>query len=266
MITHAVQSVSARRPQKHPDPAAAIAARLPKQDEGETMVPTPEEALELLERYNQDPFHLTHGRIVGEVLRWYSADMGHADETDLWQTVGTLHDLDFERWPEEHCVREEQLMREAGIDELVIRACCSHGWGLTGTPYEPESDLEKVLFAADELTGLIGAAVLTRPSKSVDDLTVKSLKKKFKDKKFAAGCSRDVIQQGADRLGWELATLMEKTIEAMRHSPSAPHGDEADGHEAGATDAPGSATLADAAPMSGPAAPAQSVTTSATQA
>lgn len=204
------------------------------------MVPTPEEALELLERYNKDPFHLTHGRIVGEALRWYAADMGHADEADLWQTVGTLHDLDFERWPEEHCVREEQLMREAGIDELVIRACCSHGWGLTGTPYEPESDLEKVLFAADELTGLIGAAVLMRPSKSVDDLTVKSLKKKFKDKKFAAGCSRDVIEQGADRLGWELATLMEKTIEAMRHSPSAPHGDEATGSDTTAT--------ADAAP------------------
>ena len=225
------------------------------------MVPTPEEALELLERYNQDPFHLTHGRIVGEVLRWYATDMGHADEADLWQTVGTLHDLDFERWPKEHCVREEQLMREAGIDELVIRACCSHGWGLTGTPYEPESDLEKILFAADELTGLIGAAVLMRPSKSVDDLTVKSLKKKFKDKKFAAGCSRDIIKQGADRLGWELATLMEKTIEAMRHSPSAPHGDEADGHEASATDAPGSAAAADAAPDgAAPAQPASSPT------
>lgn len=215
------------------------------------MVPTPEEALELLERYNQDPFHLTHGRIVGEVLRWYAADMGHADEADLWQTIGTLHDLDFERWPEEHCVREEQLMREAGIDELVIRACCSHGWGLTGTPYEPESDLEKVLFAADELTGLIGAAVLMRPSKSVDDLTAKSLKKKFKDKKFAAGCSRDVIEQGANRLGWELATLMEKTIEAMHHSPSAPHGDEATGSDTTAT--------ADAAST-------QPVTSSATQA
>ena len=209
------------------------------------MIPTPEEALELLERYNQDPFHLTHGRIVGEVLRWYATDMGHADEQDLWQTVGTLHDLDFERWPEEHCVREEQLMREAGIDELVIRACCSHGWGLTGTPYEPESDLEKVLFAADELTGLIGAAVLMRPSKSVDDLTVKSLKKKFKDKKFAAGCSRDVIEQGAERLGWDLATLMDKTIEAMRG---------ADGAEVTATDAPGSA------------APAQHAATSATDA
>ncbi|MEE1372574.1 MAG: hydrolase [Parolsenella sp.] len=228
------------------------------------MVPTPEEAFELLERYNQDPFHLTHGRIVGEVLRWYAADMGHADEADLWQTVGILHDLDFERWPEEHCVREEQLMREAGIDELVIRACCSHGWGLTGTPYEPESDLEKILFAADELTGLIGAAVLMRPSKSVDDLTVKSLKKKFKDKKFAAGCSRDVIQQGADRLGWDLATLMEKTIEAMRHSPSAPHGDEATGTDA--ADAPADAVAAAPAQHAGSAAPTRSVASSATQA
>ena len=210
------------------------------------MVPTPEEALELLEQYNQDPFHLTHGRIVGEVLRWYATEMGHADEADLWQAVGTLHDLDFERWPEEHCVRAEQLMRDAGIDELVIRACCSHGWGLTGTPYEPESDLEKILFAADELTGLIGAAVLMRPSKSVDDLTVKSLKKKFKDKKFAAGCSRDVIQQGADRLGWDLSVLMEKTIEAMRHSPSAPHGEEAASSDA-ATTADAASALVDAA-------------------
>lgn len=215
------------------------------------MVPTPVEALELLEQYNQDPFHLTHGRIVGEVLRWYATDMGHTNEADLWQTVGTLHDLDFERWPEEHCVRAEQLMRDAGIDELVIRACCSHGWGLTGTPYEPESELEKILFAADELTGLIGAAVLMRPSKSVDDLTVKSLKKKFKDKKFAAGCSRDVIQQGADRLGWDLSVLMEKTIEAMRQSPSAPHGEEAASSDATATadagDAPADAAPADAA-------------------
>ena len=180
------------------------------------MVPTPEEALELLERYNQDPFHLAHGRIVGEVLRWYAADMGHADEADLWQTVGTLHDLDFERWPEEHCVREEQLMREAGIDELVIRACCSHGWGLTGTPYEPESDLEKVLFVADELTGLIGAAVLMRPSKSVQDLELKSVKKKFKSPSFAAGCSREIIQKGAELLGWDLDKLLDMTLRAMQ--------------------------------------------------
>ena len=180
------------------------------------MIPSPQEAYELLKQYNSDPFHLAHGRIVGEVLRWYAADMGHAEEADLWQTVGTLHDLDFEMWPDEHCVRTEQLMREAGIDEAVARACCSHGWGLTGTPYEPESDLEKVLFAADELTGLIGAAVLMRPSKSVDDLTVKSLKKKFKDKKFAAKCNREIIKQGAETLGMPLEELMELTIKGMR--------------------------------------------------
>lgn len=188
------------------------------------MIPTPQQAYELLEQYNSDPFHLAHGRIVGETLRWFAEDMGHTDEADLWQVVGTLHDLDFERWPEEHCVREEAIMREAGIDEVVVRACASHGWGLTDTPYEPESDLERALFAVDELTGLIGAAVLMRPSRSVDDLTVKSLKKKFKDKHFAAGCSRDVIEQGAARLGWELPELMEKTILAMRTAPSAPHG------------------------------------------
>lgn len=192
------------------------------------MTPTPQQAYELLEQYNADPFHLSHGRIVGETLRWFAKDMGHADEADLWQVVGTLHDLDFERWPEEHCVREEAIMREAGIDEVIVRACASHGWGLTGTPYEPESDLERVLFAVDELTGLIGAAALMRPSKSVDDLTVKSLKKKFKDRHFAAGCSRDVIEQGAARLGWELPELMEKTILAMREAPSAPHGEGTD--------------------------------------
>lgn len=192
------------------------------------MIPTPAEAYELLQQYNKDPFHLTHGRVVGEVLRWYAGEMGHADEADLWQVVGTLHDLDFEMWPEEHCVREEQIMREAGLDEVIVRGCCSHGYGLTGTPYEPESDMEKILFAADELTGLIGAAVLMRPSRSVDDMTVKSLKKKFKDKRFAAGCSREVIEQGAARLGWELTDLMEKTIEAMKNSPSAPHGEDAE--------------------------------------
>ena len=179
------------------------------------MVPTPAQALELLEQYNTDPFHVTHGKIVGEAMRWFAGELGHADEADLWQVVGTLHDLDFERWPEEHCVREEQLMRDAGIDDVVVRACCSHGWGLSGTPYEPESDMEKVLYAVDELTGLIGAVVLMHPDKSVDGLKLKSVKKKFKDKKFAAGCSRDVIRQGAERLGWELDELIERTIKAM---------------------------------------------------
>lgn len=188
------------------------------------MVPTPQQALEMLDEYNEGEFHRTHGRIVGEVMRDMAAQLGHEDEADLWQVVGTLHDLDFERWPEEHCVREEQIMREAGIDEVVVRACASHGFGLTGTPYEPESEMEKVLFAVDELTGLIGAAALMRPSKSVDDLEVKSLKKKYKDKRFAAGCSREVIVQGAEALGWELPELMERTILAMRNAPSAPHG------------------------------------------
>ena len=188
------------------------------------MIPTPEQAYELLKEYNEGEFHLKHGCIVGDVMRWYALELGYGDEADFWQTVGILHDLDFERWPEEHCVREEAIMREAGIDEVVVRACASHGWGLTDTPYEPESDLERTLFAVDELTGLIGAAVLMHPSRSVDDLTVKSLKKKFKDKRFAAGCSRDVIEQGAARLGWELPELMEKTILAMRTAPSAPHG------------------------------------------
>ena len=160
-------------------------------------------------------------------MRRYAGELGHGDEADLWQVVGTLHDHDFERWQEEHCIREEQLMREAGIDVLVARACCSHGWGLTPTPYEPASEMEKVLVAVNELTGLIGAAVLMRPSKCVDDFTVKSLKKKFKDKCFAAGCSRDVITTGAGRLGWNLPDLLERTIEAERHSPSAPHGDDA---------------------------------------
>ena len=192
------------------------------------MVPTPQQALEMLDEYNEGEFHRTHGRIVGEVMRDMAAQLGHEDEADLWQVVGTLHDLDFERWPEEHCVREEQIMREAGIDEVVVRACASHGFGLTGTPYEPESEMEKVLFAVDEHTGLIGAADLMRPSKSVDDLEVKSLKKKYKHKRFAAGCSREVIVQGAEALGWELPELMERTILAMRNAPSAPHGEAAE--------------------------------------
>ena len=180
------------------------------------MIPTPQQAYELLEQYNSDPFHLAHGRIVGETLRWFAEDMGHADEADLWQVVGTLHDLDFERWPEEHCVREEALMREAGIDEVIVRACASHGWGLTDTPYEPESDLERALFAVDELTGLIGAAALMRPSKSVSDLELKSVKKKYKSANFATGCSREVIERGTAMLGWELDDLISRTILAMR--------------------------------------------------
>lgn len=181
------------------------------------MIPTPEEAFELLKQYNEGAFHLLHGQIVGDVMRWYAVDSGAPEEADLWQTVGILHDLDFERWPEEHCTKEQELMREKGIDESVIHATASHGWNLT-VDIKPEHEMEKVLYAADELTGLIGAAALMRPSKSVKDMEVKSVKKKYKDKKFAAGCSRAVIEQGAELLGWDLNTLIERTLEAMKQS------------------------------------------------
>lgn len=181
------------------------------------MIPTPEEAYALLQQYNQGDFHLKHGRIVGDVLRWYAQQLGYAEEADFWQCVGLLHDLDFEQWPDQHCVKEMELMRQHGLDERLIHACACHGWGLC-IDLPPEHTMEKVLFAADELTGLIGAVAVMRPSKSVDDLEAKSVKKKFKDKKFAAGCSREVIQQGADLLGWTLDELIEKTILAMRAS------------------------------------------------
>lgn len=181
------------------------------------MALTREQAWELLNEYNKGEFHLKHGQIVGDVMRWYANELGYGDEADFWETVGLLHDLDFEMYPDEHCIKSQEIMREKGLDERLIRATASHGYGLhfDGLP-EPQHEMEKVLFAADELTGLIGAVALMRPSKSVDDLEVKSVKKKYKDKKFAAGCSRDVIQQGADRLGWTLEELMEKTILAMR--------------------------------------------------
>ena len=185
------------------------------------MIPTPEEAFALLAEYNKEPFHLSHGTIVGDVMAWYARELGHGDEADYWKTVGILHDIDFEQWPEEHCVRSQAILREKGVDESVIRSAASHGYGIC-VDIEPELEMEKVLFAVDELTGLISAAALMRPSKSVDDMEVKSLKKKFKDKKFAAGCSRDIIRQGADRLGWPLEELMEKTILAMRESPAVP--------------------------------------------
>ena len=178
------------------------------------MIPTPSEAYELLKQYNEGDFHLKHGVTVGDVMRWYAVDQGYGGEADFWQTVGILHDLDFERWPEEHCTRGIELMREHGLDERIVRACASHGYGIR-VDIQPEHQMEKVLYATDELTGLIGAAAMMRPSKSVQDMELKSLKKKFKDKKFAAGCSRDVIQKGADMLGWDLDTLLEKTLEAM---------------------------------------------------
>lgn len=177
---------------------------------------TRDEAWALLTKYNKDRFHLQHALTVEGVVRWYANDLGYGDQADFWATVGLLHDLDFEMWPDQHCVKQQQLMRDAGVDEAIIHATCCHGCGLTGVDMEPTLEMEKVLFAADELTGLIGAAALMRPSKSVQDMEVKSLKKKFKSTGFAAGCSREVIQQGADMLGWPLEELMEKTILAMR--------------------------------------------------
>ena len=179
------------------------------------MIPTPEQAWNLLCEYNEGEFRRKHARTVGDVLRWYAAALGYGEEADFWEAVGILHDLDFEQWPEQHCVKAPELLQEAGCSQELIHAVCSHGYGIC-CDVEPTEEMEKVLFAADELTGLIGAAALMRPSKSVQDMELKSIKKKFKDKKFAAGCSRDVIITGAERLGWELDVLMEKTLEAMR--------------------------------------------------
>ncbi|MBQ6116513.1 MAG: hydrolase [Oscillospiraceae bacterium] len=174
-----------------------------------------EAALEALRKYNKEPFHLQHGLTVEGVMRWYAGELGFGDEADFWATVGLLHDIDFEMWPEEHCKKAPELLEQAGCGPDLIHAVCSHAYGST-SDVEPVHLMEKVLFAADELTGLIGAAALMRPSRSVQDMEVKSLKKKFKDKKFAAGCSRDVIAEGAERLGWTLEELMERTILAMR--------------------------------------------------
>ena len=177
--------------------------------------PDRETALALLKKYNAEPFHIQHALTVEGTMRWYARELGYGEDSDFWATVGLLHDVDFEKWPEEHCKKAPELLAEIGCSEELIRAVCSHGYGLC-CDVEPTHEMEKVLFAADELTGLIGAAARMRPSKSVSDMEVSSLKKKFKDKKFAAGCSRDVIREGAERLGWTLEDLMEKTILAMR--------------------------------------------------
>ena len=174
-----------------------------------------EQAWAMLTQYNKEPFHLRHGITVEHVMGWYAQQLGYGEQRDYWSLVGLLHDLDFEMWPEEHCVKSQELMREVGIEESIIRATASHGWGHC-VDIKPEHEMEKVLFAADELTGLIGAAALMRPSKSVADMELKSLKEKFKDKKFAAGCSRDVIASGAELLGWELDKLLEMTLKAMQ--------------------------------------------------
>lgn len=176
---------------------------------------TREDALKLLRTYNQESFHILHALTVEGAMRWYAKELGFADEEDYWAIVGLLHDIDFEQYPDQHCVKAPELLLAGGVGEDMIHSICSHGYGLC-CDVEPEHQMEKVLFAADELTGLIGAAARMRPSKSTKDMEVSSLKKKFKDKKFAAGCSRDVIRQGAERLDWELDELFAKTIDAMR--------------------------------------------------
>ena len=179
---------------------------------------TRDEAWQLLCEYNKEPFHLRHGEVVEGVMRYFARQLGYGEEEEFWGIVGLLHDLDFERYPQEHCVKEQQIMRERGLDERLIHAVASHGYGLC-CDIAPEHQMEKVLFAVDELTGLLGAAARMRPSKSVSDLELSSAKKKFKDKKFAAGCSRDVIQKGADMLGWSLDDLISQTILVMREDP-----------------------------------------------
>lgn len=182
-----------------------------------------EQAWDLLTKYNKEPFHLRHAITVEHVMGWYARELGYGERAEFWSVVGLLHDLDFEMWPEEHCVKSQELMRQAGVEESVIRATASHGWGHC-VDVRPEHEMEKVLYACDELTGLIGAAALMRPSRSVADMELKSLKKKFKDRKFAAGCSRDVIANGAELLGWELDKLLDMTLKAMQAEETAIEG------------------------------------------
>jgi predicted hydrolase (HD superfamily) len=174
-----------------------------------------EAAFELLKKHNKDSFHIQHGLTVEGVMKWYADKLGYGDDAQYWGIVGLLHDIDFEEYPEQHCIKAPELLREAGVSEDIIHAVCSHGYALT-VDIKPEHEMEKVLYAVDELTGLIGAAALMRPSKSVQDMELKSLKKKYKSTNFAAGCSREVIERGADMLGWELDRLLSDTIEAMR--------------------------------------------------
>lgn len=179
-----------------------------------------EDALALLKKYNKDPFHIQHAYTVEAVMKWYAKELGYGEDAEYWGIVGLLHDIDFEQYPEEHCLRTPELLREGGVGEDIIHAVCSHGYGITvgcgaTIDVKPEHEMEKVLFAADELTGLIWAAALMRPSKSTKDMELKSLKKKYKSKGFAAGCSREVIERGAEQLGWELPKLLIMTLEAM---------------------------------------------------
>ncbi len=174
-----------------------------------------EQAFALLRQYNRDPFHIQHAITVEAVMKWFARDLGYADESDHWGIVGLLHDIDFELYPDQHCIKAPELLREGGVPEDIIHSVVSHGYGIT-VDVEPEHLMEKVLFASDELTGLIWAAALMRPSKSTKDMELKSLKKKYKSKGFAAGCSREIIARGAEMLGWELDTLLQKTLSAMQ--------------------------------------------------
>ena len=176
---------------------------------------TREEAYDLLKKYNKDPFHIQHALTVEAVMKWYANELGFADEAEYWGIVGLLHDIDFELYPNEHCIKAPELLREGGVDEDIIHGVVSHGYGIT-VDVAPEREMEKVLFAADEMTGLIWAAALMRPSKSTKDMELKSLKKKYKSKGFAAGCSREGIERGANQLGWELDKLLTMTMEAMK--------------------------------------------------
>jgi predicted hydrolase (HD superfamily) len=176
-----------------------------------------DKAFELLRKYNSDPFHIQHALTVENVMKWYAGKLGYGDDAEYWGIVGLLHDIDFEQYPEQHCIKAPELLREGGVGDDIIHAVCSHGYGIT-VDIKPEHEMEKVLYAADELTGLIWAAALMRPSKSTKDMELKSLKKKYKSKGFAAGCSREVIENGAEMLGWELDELLTKTLEAMAAS------------------------------------------------
>lgn len=174
-----------------------------------------EQALELLKNYNKEPFHLKHGLTVEGCMRYFAEELGYGEEKDFWGMVGLLHDLDFEMYPDQHCVKVQEIMKGEGIDEAMIHAVASHGYGMC-CDIKPEHEMEKVLFAVDELTGLIGAAALMRPSKAVGDMELKSVKKKFKDKAFAAGCDREVIKKGAEMLGWDINDLLQRTLDAMK--------------------------------------------------
>lgn len=184
------------------------------------MATTREEAWALLNEYNKDEFHIKHALILEGVMQYFAKELGYGDEAEFWGICGLLHDLDFEQFPEQHCIKEQEIMRERGIDERIIHAAASHGWAIT-VDIKPEHEMEKVLYATDELTGLIGAVARMRPSKSVQDLELKSVKKKYKTLNFAAGCSREVIGRGAELLGWELDDLISRTILAMRAAPAA---------------------------------------------